>query len=451
MDYGKLIVIVPSYEPKRTFVDYAMQVAAFAGTLVVVNDGSGREYDGIFEEIAKADNVRYIAYGENHGRGYALKKAFRYCSETYDEDYICVTADGDGRYGATDIRRVAKLSAEHEDALVLGSRNFGQPYVSKKSKAQNDHVRRRLRLLHGLKLSDAQTALRGFSVGLAKRFLAVRGDRSEYETNMLVYAQKNGIPITELPIRTGWDLLAEKSAGQRKRFYGRFIAFVRGGVRVFMKKYKSEVCPPEEPTVYVCRHLNMHGPITSIVRLDFHVHPMVLSCFLDKEQCYRQYAEFTFTERIGKNKKKHNWKAYAASRVVPSVMRSLGAIPVYRGAGANSLHTMRDAIACLKNHESVIVYPDVDYTAGYETESELYEGFLLLGQLYKRNTGKSLRFVPLYIDEKERKIREYPPVTVDDFKAEHERAYAYIKEAINGKGATLENVGADVDSSHAVK
>ena len=34
MDYGKLIVIVPSYEPKRTFVDYAMQVAAFAGTLL---------------------------------------------------------------------------------------------------------------------------------------------------------------------------------------------------------------------------------------------------------------------------------------------------------------------------------------------------------------------------------------------------------------------------------
>ena len=87
----------------------------------------------------------------------------------------------------------------------------------------------------------------------------------------------------------------------------------------------------------------------------------------------------------------------------------------------------------LEKGESVIVYPDIDYTAGYEKESEIYEGFLLLGQLYKRSTGKSLRFVPLYIDDAEKSIKEFGHITIDDFRKERTEAYDYIKAAINGK------------------
>ena len=51
MNKENLIVIIPAYEPPREFVDYARRVAEFARELVVVNDGSGSEYDGIFKEI----------------------------------------------------------------------------------------------------------------------------------------------------------------------------------------------------------------------------------------------------------------------------------------------------------------------------------------------------------------------------------------------------------------
>ena len=81
MNKEKLIVIIPAYEPPREFIDYARGVAGFAGELVVVNDGSGREYDDVFNEIEAIDNVKYITYGENHGKGYALKQAFKYCAE----------------------------------------------------------------------------------------------------------------------------------------------------------------------------------------------------------------------------------------------------------------------------------------------------------------------------------------------------------------------------------
>lgn len=573
MDQKKLIVIIPAYEPPREFIDYARKVAALVGELVVVNDGSTREYDAIFEEIAEAENVRYIAYGENHGKGYALKQAFQYCADTYGEGYVCVTADCDGQHAIADIFRVAEAAFDRPDAILLGSRDFDLPCVPKRSRAGNTNIRRIFRLLYGLDLNDTQTGLRGFSVTLADRLTAVRGDRFEYEMNMLIYAKKNDISVTEVPIETIYPedpkdhvshfktfrdsakvvgavlgnlnrymlssavsgafdillffvfssiLLPEVSAlntliatvvarvassllnfslnrryvfsgrsrrslcryyllwlGQlgasyglvllfgnllglpmtpmklvgdlflaffsyqiqnawvfgkeEGRFYGPLVRLLRALARVFTKRYKSTVLPPHEPTVYVCRHLNMRGPLTTIIRLDFHLHPMVLSCFFDKDACYRQYAEYTFTERVGKRKRKHNFKAYAASRVVPRLMHSLRGIPVYRGAQGNAMNTLQAALAHLERNESVIVYPDIDYTAGYERESDIYEGFLLLGQLYKRKTGKSLRFVALYIDDERRRITESRHISIDRFRAERAAASDYIKAAINGK------------------
>ena len=553
MKKEKLVVIIPAYEPPIEFVDYAVRVAELAWELVVVNDGSGRKYDDIFEKIQRIENVKYITYGENRGKGYALKQAIKYCVEAYGDSFVCVTADCDGQHEIGDIVRVAKASLEHTGALVLGSRDFDLPNVPKRSRAGNANTRRIFRFLYGLNLVDTQTGLRGFSVKLAKRFLSVRGDRFEYEMNMLIYTKKNDISVLEIPIRTIYpdnpeehvshfktvsdslkvigallgnlnfyiissalsgildvlvffilssvvlgDISAVNTlvatviarvassllnftinrkyvfAGKSKRsifryyilwlfqlgasygliflfgnilrlpmtpmklagdlllalfsyqiqqywvfknytggrFYGSLASFIRFFAKLFTPKYKSRVVPPEEPTVYVCRHLNMRGPITTLVRLDFHVHPMILACFFDKAECYKQYSEFTFTEREGKKKKKRNFKAYAASRFVPRIMKSLGGIPVHRGTDADSMQTMRDSLSYLEKGESVIVYPDIEYTAGYETESEIYEGFLLLGQLYKRNTGKSLRFVPLYIDDTKKTIREYRHITV---------------------------------------
>ena len=155
-------------------------------------------------------------------------------------------------------------------------------------------------------------------------------------------------------------------------------------------------------------------------------HPVENSCL----QCGR-----ALSHTQGKKRKKRNFKAYVASRFVPRIMKSLSGIPVYRGTDTRSMQTMRNSLSYLEKGESVIVYPDIDYTAGYETESEIYEGFLLLGQLYKRNTGKSLRFVPLYIDDAEKRVKEYEHITIDDFRKERSTVYDYIKKSINGKEA----------------
>lgn len=574
MEKENLIVIIPAYEPPKEFVTYAKTVSAFAKELVVVNDGSGKEFEQIFTEISSLPNVKYISYQQNGGKGFALKQAFRYCLENHCDDDIIVTADCDGQHSTEDIFKVFRAASVRSDALILGSRDFNLPNVPKRSKSGNAQMRRMFRLFYGLNIYDTQTGLRGFSVSLAKRYLEIKGDRFEYEMGMLIYSQKNDIPIAEVPIQTiypenaaehvshfktfsdslrmlgvvlgnlnwyllssalsgildiavffilssvvlgelsavntliaavgarvassllnfslnykyvfegkskrsmlryyilwfcqlgasyglvflfgniiGWNLTVMKVIGDlilgffsyqiqrlwvfkhegQNVFYGAFVGVIRQIARAFSKRYRSNVMPRNEGVVYVCRHLNMHGPYTSLKWLNFHVHPMVLSPFFDYKECYRQFADYTFTERAGKKKKSFNLKAFLSSRFVPPAVKSLKAVPVYRQSVA-LIKTFRSSVEYLQKNESLIIYPDIDYTADRDNPSEIYDGFLYLGELYKRVTGNSLKFIPLYIDEEHKKIIEFDYITIDNFRNDKKDVAEYLKRAINGKG-----------------
>ena len=81
--------------------------------------------------------------------------------------------------------------------------------------------------------------------------------------------------------------------------------------------------------------------------------------------------------------------------------------------------------------ESLIVYPDIDYTGNYNKPSDIYDGFLYLGELYYKKTGTLLQFVPLLIDDKTRQICAGVPVHLCDYRKEKADAADTLKRAIN--------------------
>lgn len=214
-----------------------------------------------------------------------------------------------------------------------------------------------------------------------------------------------------------------------KGFYGPIARIARNTLRIFSKMYDTDLRKSEEPKVYVCRHLNMHGPYTTIKWLPFHVHAMVLNVFFDRKLAAEQYNRFTFTVRRGKQAKNFSIAALIMSNITVPVIRSLQAIPTYRDSG--SLTTVKQGVKYLIKGEDVIVFPDVNYTGGYDSDTELYSGFLLMGDLYFRKTGKALEFVPLVLDDEKRRIDERPGIKLTNFRQESDAAVAYLKAAIN--------------------
>ncbi len=212
-------------------------------------------------------------------------------------------------------------------------------------------------------------------------------------------------------------------------FYGGFARFCRWLLRVFSPRYRCDFKMPDEPVVYVCRHLDMHGPYTTIKWLPKPVHPLVLHVFFHRKTAIRHFTHYTFSERYGKKEKKFDFKAWVAGSVTAPLVNSLQSVPVYRGS-SQSTATLKHGLKHLMNQESLIVFADVNYTDTGDTPGPIYQGFLLLGELYRKKTGKSVKFIPLRIHDDSRCITAGAPITVDDYRTQGEQAAVNIREAI---------------------
>jgi hypothetical protein len=200
------VVIIPAYEPPHALIDYVRDLLMRGiGGIVVVNDGSGSDYADIYNEISKIENCTVLDYGKNMGKGYALKYAFKYCFENYDDSYVFVTADCDGQHLSADVEKCARAACEHKGKLVLGSRDFSLEHVPKRSRSGNVFTRRMFKSLYGISLSDTQTGLRAFSYSLLETMMKIKGERFEYEMNMLIVLHKGRTEILEVPIETVYN------------------------------------------------------------------------------------------------------------------------------------------------------------------------------------------------------------------------------------------------------
>ena len=77
-------IIIPAYEPESKFVDIVQElIDNNLKPVVVVDDGSGREYKKIFSEISGLDGAFVLRHSVNLGKGRGLKSAFNFCLNEY--------------------------------------------------------------------------------------------------------------------------------------------------------------------------------------------------------------------------------------------------------------------------------------------------------------------------------------------------------------------------------
>ena len=201
--YLEIPVIIPSYEPDEKLIAllHALQAAGIRH-VIVVDDGSGREYAHFFEQAAMVENCPVLYHAVNLGKGRALKTAFNHCLREYSEACGCVTADSDGQHTPADILTCMEALCENDGSLILGCRNFDGPKVPMRSRFGNKCTRKVFHYLLGLSVSDTQTGLRAIPTAFMRELMQVRGERFEYETNMLIETKDREIPIVEVSVET---------------------------------------------------------------------------------------------------------------------------------------------------------------------------------------------------------------------------------------------------------
>lgn len=196
-------VIIPSYEPDEKLIALLSDLRKEGFVhLVVVNDGSGREYERYFRLAEEEYHCDVLQHSINQGKGRALKTAFDFVLGKYPDSVGCITADSDGQHSPSCILTCGEALLQNPSALVMGCRCFDREEVPARSEFGNKCTRVVMKYLAGVSVSDTQTGLRGIPADFMKKLLSVKGERFEFETNMLMETKSENIPIVEVPIRT---------------------------------------------------------------------------------------------------------------------------------------------------------------------------------------------------------------------------------------------------------
>lgn len=232
-------VIIPAYKPDHTLITITDELWTHGCRMIVVDDGSGSEFQHIFHKIQ--DICIILHHSENRGKGAAIKTALSYIrDEMWDVCPIGIM-DCDGQHLPEDMIRLLAYAEAHGEALVLGVRTVGKE-MPLRSRLGNRITRTVFSLVSGAKVSDTQTGLRAFWPELIPRLLSVEGERYEYEMNVLMECAKAKIPVEEVPVHTIYRDQKNSSSHFRwfrdsVRIYGNIFKFTLSSLSGFVLDY----------------------------------------------------------------------------------------------------------------------------------------------------------------------------------------------------------------------
>lgn len=194
-----VILVIPAYKPPESLWEMVFRLEQVFYKIIIVDDGSGEDYHGLFEKLTQSGKVELLKHRLNCGKGLALKTAFQYIIEHHDNCNV-ITADADGQHRVGDIIKIAELTAFRSDALIIGCRNFKTAPL--RNRFGNLSARGILRLLTKRNISDTQTGLRGIPACFLPELIGCPEVGYDFEMRMLMSAIMQGYQIVETDIET---------------------------------------------------------------------------------------------------------------------------------------------------------------------------------------------------------------------------------------------------------
>ena len=200
MNYPKndTYILIPAYRPDHLLIELLNNLKKEGFDAVVVNDGSGEQYDEVFKEAEKLAVV--LKQNINRGKGAALRFGFSYVNLHPNNHNYVITCDADGQHAIKDIIKINDKLHETNN-VVLGSRKFDKS-VPKRSRNGNFMSRLCRTLITKEYVQDDQCGLRGFPIKDVFNIITLPGDHYEYEMNVICNLQIKRLKFEEVPIET---------------------------------------------------------------------------------------------------------------------------------------------------------------------------------------------------------------------------------------------------------
>lgn len=167
----------------------------------------------------------------------------------------------------------------------------------------------------------------------------------------------------------------------------------------------EEIAALEEPVVFVSNHYEIFGPLAMVTSLPLKYRLWSHSIILEPTKhidhmapdCRRAIP--ILTERGARR---------LLEKITPvweDAFRRFDPIPVYKKDLGRQRASIRRTVEVMRQGDHIVLFPETGlphYSDGGVTE--FYRSFALVGEYYRRATGKQAAFCPVYIDKKRRRI-----------------------------------------------
>ncbi len=212
----KFAIVIPVYNHEQKIRDVVLESLKIDVPVFVVDDGST---DASYEKIRDIENIHILRHGTNMGKGAALLTGFAGAAKMAD---MAVTIDADGQHNPRDAVKMTKAVPNGMRPIVVGMREgmTGKdvPWTSRFGRKFSNFW---VRVSGGPKLGDSQSGFRIYPLPESLK-LKVKARRFQFEVEILVKANRKGIPVIETPVSVSYN-----PGTKRISHFRPFVDFIR--------------------------------------------------------------------------------------------------------------------------------------------------------------------------------------------------------------------------------
>ncbi|MDI6742360.1 MAG: glycosyltransferase family 2 protein [Smithella sp.] len=212
---NRFAFVIPVYNHAGTVARVVKDALKLGYPVFVVDDGST---DNTYDQIKDIAGIQILRHPQNQGKGAAILTGFAAAAKVAD---WAITMDADSQHYPEDARKLIN-AIQKIRPIVVGARSgmTGEhvPWTSSFGRKFSNFW---VRTSGGPAVSDSQSGFRIYPLPETLN-LKTKARRFQFEVEILVQAERKGIPVVEAPVRVRYN-----PEGGRISHFRPFVDFLR--------------------------------------------------------------------------------------------------------------------------------------------------------------------------------------------------------------------------------